>query len=123
MELGRTLLKDVGVEPTRILQESFGVAVAREKHSTNAGPLEIKFSRSAVAYRISPEQTLPESAEKNGVVIHFGCRQGVCGTRATRLLSGKVRMETEAALNDELRSQGVILPCVSRALSDLTSDA
>jgi ferredoxin-NADP reductase len=123
MELGRTLLKDMGIEPSRILQESFGGAVPGEQHSTDAGPLEIKFSRSAVAYKMSPDETLLESSEKNGVLIPSGCRQGVCGTCATRLLSGRVRMETEAALNDELRSQGVILPCVSRPLSDVTLDA
>jgi hypothetical protein len=32
-------------------------------------------------------------------------------------------MEAEEALNDELRSEGFILPCVSRPLSDLTLDA
>jgi glycine betaine catabolism B len=123
MQLGRTLLKDLGIEPSRILQESFGSAVAGEQHSTDAGPLEIKFSRSAVAYKILSADTLLESSEKNGVLIPSGCRQGVCGTCATRLLSGRVRMETEEALSDELRSQGVILPCVSRPLSDVTLDA
>ena len=123
MELGRTLLKDMRVEPSRILQESFGGAVAAEKLSTDAGPLEITFSRSAVACKISPDETLLESSEKNGVLLPSGCRQGVCGTCARRLLSGKVRMETEEALSDAQRSQGVILPCVSRPLSDITLDA
>lgn len=123
MELGRKLLKEIGIEPSRILQESFGGAVAGEKLSTDAGPLEISFSRSAVACRISPDETLLESAEKNGLLLPSGCRQGVCGTCATKLLSGKVRTETEEALNDAQRAQGVILPCVSRPLSDVTLDA
>jgi ferredoxin-NADP reductase len=123
MELARTLLKDMGIESSRILQESFGGAVAGEKCSSDTGPLEIRFSRSAVAYKISPDDTLLESSEKNGVLIPYGCRQGVCGTCATRLLSGRVRMKTEEALNAEQRSQGVILPCVSRPLSDVTLDA
>jgi ferredoxin-NADP reductase len=123
MELGRTLLKELGVEPSSVLQESFGGAVAGKKPSTDAGPLEITFSRSAVVGKISPEETLLESSEKNGVLLPSGCRQGVCGTCATRLLSGRVRMETEEALNDAQRAQGVILPCVSRPLSDVTLDA
>jgi ferredoxin-NADP reductase len=123
MELGRTLLKEMGIEPSRILQESFGGAVAGEKHCTDAGPLEIRFSRSAVACRISPDETLLESSERNGVLLPSGCRQGVCGTCATKLLSGKVRTETEEALNDAQRAQGVILPCVSRPLSDVMLDA
>jgi ferredoxin-NADP reductase len=124
MELGRTLLADMHIEPSRILQESFGGAVAAEKGSSSTGgSLEITFSRSAVAYKISPEQTLLESSERNGVLIPSGCRQGVCGTCATRLLSGKVQMDREEALNEELRSRGFILPCVSRPLCDVTLDA
>jgi ferredoxin-NADP reductase len=124
MELGRALLKDLAVEPSRILQESFGGAVAGERPTTaTLGSLEIKFSRSAVAYKVSPDQTLLESSERNGVLIPSGCRQGSCGTCATKLLSGRVRMESEEALNDELRAQGFILPCVSRPLSDITLDA
>ena len=124
MELGRALLKDMAVEPARILQESFGGAVAGGKHSTpSTGLLKAKFARSAVAYNISPDETLLESSERNGVLIPSGCRQGSCGTCATKLLSGNVQMEQTEALNDELRSQGYILPCVSRPLSDITLDA
>lgn len=123
MEVGRILLKEMEIESFRVLQESFGGAVAGEKQSTDTGPLEVRFSRSAVAYKISAEETLLESSEKNGMLLPYGCRQGVCGTCATRLLSGKVKMETEQALNHDLRSQGVILPCVSRPLSDVILDA
>src|SRR5207248_4745962 len=111
MELGCTLLKEMGVQPSRILQESFGGAVAGEARSTaTGGPTEIKFSRSAAAYKVSQAETVLESAEKNGVLIPSGCRQGVCGTCATKLLTGEVRMENQEALNDELRAQGFILP-------------
>jgi len=124
MELSRTLLKEMSVESSKILQESFGGAVAGERNSAaTGGSLEITFSRSGVSYVASPDETLLESAEKNGLLIPSGCRQGVCGTCATRLLRGKVQMDAEEALNDELRSEGFILPCVSRPLSDLTLDA
>src|SRR5215469_14586851 len=124
MDLGRALLKDIGVEPARILQESFGGAVAEKRHGASTpGSLEIKFSRSALACKVSPEETLLESSEKNGVLIPSGCRQGVCGTCTTRLLTGKVHMEAAEALNEQLRSQGFILPCVSRPVTDVTLDA
>lgn len=124
MELGGTLLKEMAVDPARILQESFGSAVTGEKDSvSNTGLLTVKFARSAVAYNMSPGETLLESSERNGVLIPSGCRMGSCGTCATKLLSGNVKMEREEALNDEMRSHGYILPCVSRALSDITLDA
>lgn len=82
----------------------------------------MRLARSAVAFQVSPEETLLESSERNGVLMPSGCRQG-SGTCATRLLRGRVKMENEEALNDEMRSQGYILPCVTRALEDVTLDA
>ena len=124
MDAGRTLLKEMAIGPWQILQESFGGAVTGEQQPAAAGgSLGITFSRSAVAYKVSPEETLLESSERNGVLLPSGCRQGVCGTCATRLLSGRVRMETQEALSEEMRTQGFILPCVSRPLSDVTLDA
>jgi ferredoxin-NADP reductase len=123
MELGRSLLKAMGVEPSRILQESFGGAVVAEKNASfSGGSLHVVFSRSGVNYQMSPADTVLESSERNSVLIPSGCRQGICGTCATRLISGKVQMETEEGLNEELRSHNFILPCVSRPLSDITLD-
>jgi ferredoxin len=76
-----------------------------------------------LAFNISSDETVLEGAEKNGVLMPSGCRQGNCGTCATKLVSGNVQMEAADALNDELRSKGFILPCVSRPLSDITLDA
>jgi ferredoxin-NADP reductase len=129
MELGCTLLKQMAVDPSRILQESFGGAVIGHKRSApepsapDTGRLKVTFSRSAVAYSISPNETLLECSERNGVLIPSGCRQGCCGTCTTKLFGGSVHMEREEALNDELRSQGFILPCVSHPLTDVTLDA
>jgi stachydrine N-demethylase, reductase component len=124
MELGQTLLQEMAVDPARIIRESFGGTVAGAQHFVpGTGRLTVHYARSAVALNLSPGETLLESSEKNGVLIPSGCRLGSCGTCATKLLSGKVKMEREEALNDELRSLGYILPCVSRALSDITLDA
>jgi ferredoxin-NADP reductase len=124
MEVGRSLLKEMGVEPSRILQESFGGGVSGEKHTAlDTGSLILKLSRSDLAFNISSDETLLEGAEENGVLIPSGCRQGNCGTCATKLVSGNVQMEAAEALSDQMRSQGFILPCVSRALSDVTLDA
>lgn len=123
MELGQTLLQDMGVDPARIMRESFGGTVAGDQHSfPSTGSLTVHYARSAAAYNMSPGEILLENAERNGVLIPSACRLGSCGTCATRLLSGKVKMDREEALNDELRSLGYILPCVSRALSNITLD-
>jgi ferredoxin-NADP reductase len=124
MKLGWELLKDMKVEPSRILRESFGGAVAGEGGpKTSNGPLQVRFTRSHVVYSAFPSDNLLESCERNGVLLPSGCRQGSCGTCATKLLNGEVEMKTQEALTDELRSQGFILPCVSRPITDLTLDA
>ena len=124
MELGQTLLQEMAVDPARIMRESFGRTIAGGQHSLpGTGCLTVRYARSAVAHNTSPGETLLESSERNGVLIPSGCRLGSCGTCMIKLLSGKVKMERGEALNDELRSLGYILPCVSRPLSDITLDA
>lgn len=124
MELARTLLKDMGVESSRILQESFRGGVGTVRDSTQGGGvLKVKFVRSALAYSMSADETLLEGSERNGVLIPSGCRKGSCSTCAMKLISGNVRMDPDTALNGELQSQGYILPCVSRPLSDIVLDA
>jgi ferredoxin-NADP reductase len=124
MDLARSILKEMGVDFARVLQESFGGGVSAEKApSADSGPLQVKLSRSVLSFHMSSAETLLESAEKNGVLIPSGCRQGNCGTCATKLLSGNVQMDNEQALTDEMREQRFILPCVSHPLSDITVEA
>jgi ferredoxin len=63
------------------------------------------------------------ACRKRSAQIPFGCRQGQCGTCATRLLAGDVRMDAEDGLDPELRRQGFILPCVGRGQGDVRLDA
>jgi ferredoxin len=105
------------VNQNRILQESFG----ESKPSTESRPLEagtvetVVFLHSEKVCQVSSGSTLLDLAERNGVQIPFGCRQGQCGTCATRVLSGTVQMDVEAGLTAEQKNAGYVLPCVSRA--------
>jgi len=124
MDAASDLLKQLGIDRSKILQESFGGAVTKPAKTTvSEGPLEIKLSRSATAIHVSQEEILLDALEKNGVLIPSGCRQGNCGTCRTKLLSGSVQMDTESGLTEELREQRYILPCVSRPLSDVVLEA
>jgi glycine betaine catabolism B len=123
MDRTRQLLDSLGVDRSMIRQESFGCAPDTLQAQVIAGPAQVGFVRSGITCNLSSEETVLESAEMNAVSIPYGCRQGSCGTCATRLLSGNVRMEREAGLSEDLKAQGYILPCVSRALGDITLDA
>jgi hypothetical protein len=105
MDNARQILSMLGVHHDRILQESFG----------ESKPSTVVFLRSEKVCQVSAGSTLLDLAEKNGVQIPYGCRQGQCGTCATRLLSGAVQMDVEDGLTVEQKNAGYVLPCVSRA--------
>jgi ferredoxin-NADP reductase len=117
MESAREISLKLGVSPDRILQESFGGI----EPSTESGPLAARLSHTVVflqsqkVCQVSTVSTLLEAAEGNEVQIPYGCRQGLCGTCATRALNGAVQMDVEAGLTAEQKDAGYVLSCVSRA--------
>jgi len=94
MESAHQILSTLGINEDRILQESFGEG----ERSTESRPGEapgvetVVFLRSGKVCENSAGSTLLELAEKNGVQIPYGCRQGLCGACATRVVSGAVQM-------------------------------
>jgi ferredoxin-NADP reductase len=125
MEHVGTILQSLGVAPNRILREKFGGKRASTQTGLEAGePVgTIEFARSARTFALPAGSTLLEAAEMNGISIPYSCRQGQCGTCATRLLSGEIKMDCEGGLQPALRSQGYILPCVARAQGNVGLDA
>src|SRR4030095_4653149 len=119
------LLKEQGVSADRIKQESFGdgPSVSIPNSSGDTSVAFVEFSRSGFSFEIPEDQTLLEFAETLGISIPYGCRQGQCGTCATRLLRGSVTMETEDGLSAEQKQAGFILPCVSRLRGSISIDA
>jgi ferredoxin-NADP reductase len=117
MDNARQILSTLGVNQDRILQESFG----ESKRSMEPNPLETRpvetvvFIHSQKVCKVSAGSTLLDLAERNEVQIPYGCRQGLCGTCATQVLSGTVQMDVEAGLTAEQKNAGYVLPCVSRA--------
>ncbi len=119
-----TALKELGVDRKQIKQERFGVSKIIPAPAADQPPVGVaEFLRSAKKCKIPPGLTVLEVAEKNGIAIPYSCRLGQCGTCATRLTDGTVRMESEVGLSDDLRAQGYVLPCVSRAQGDIKLDA
>jgi ferredoxin-NADP reductase/mono/diheme cytochrome c family protein len=119
------ILQSLGVSQSRILREVFGgkslPAQTAIETSTPTGSVE--FARSARICAVPNGRTLLEVAEMNGIDIPYSCRQGQCGTCATRLLDGRIKMDCEDGLQPALKSQGYILACVARADGDIRLDA
>ena len=120
------LLKEQGVSANRIKQESFGgkasPAVRDPSGEHSSVPL-VEFLRSGLQFELIPDMTLLEFAETVGVSLPYGCRQGQCGTCATRLLQGRVTMQAEDGLSAEQKRAGFILPCVSKIHGSICIDA
>ena len=131
MDHVQSVLLAMGVDPQKINQESFGGGKAEPKAAADtlkatdkeARAASVEFSRSGKTIATSSDCTLLEAAERNGVHLAFGCRQGQCGTCATPLLGGLVEMEREDGLPAALKAQGYILPCVARVKGDVRLDA
>jgi ferredoxin-NADP reductase len=117
MDSAHQILSTLGINEDRILQESFGGG----ERSTEPRPGEavkvetVVFIHSGKVCQATAGSTLLDLAEKNGVQIPYGCRQGLCGACATRVVSGTVQMDVEVGLTEEQKNAGYVLPCVSRA--------
>jgi len=126
MESTRAILMGLGVEPEHIMQESFGSPVPKNAQADTVVQEEgmvVEFGRSSKTCAVRGGQTLLEAAEEHGVAIPSSCRQGQCGTCKTRLLAGKVRMDTEKGLDPDWRAQGFVLTCVGHADGPVKLDA
>ena len=125
MQDASKLLKEQGVSGDRIKQESFGgkSSPAVPDPSGDSSVPFVEFLRSGIQFELIPDMTLLEFAETVGVSLPYGCRQGQCGTCATRLLQGRVTMQAEDGLSAEQKRAGFILPCVSRIDGSICIDA
>jgi hypothetical protein len=115
MENAGSILRSLGASERQILQESFGERPA-ETHPLDTRQSEtVVFMHSQKTCQASIGSTLLDVAERNGVQIPYSCRQGQCGTCATRVLSGAVQMDVAVGLTAAQKNAGYILPCVSHA--------
>jgi ferredoxin-NADP reductase len=125
MDHVRGILQSLDVDPSQVLQERFGGKALAAQTDVGAEILDakIEFNRSGRSCGFSTNRTLLEAAEMNGVSIPSSCRQGQCGTCATRLLDGDANMDCEDGLDPALKAQGYVLACVARAKGNVRIDA
>ncbi|HWZ00317.1 MAG TPA: iron-sulfur cluster-binding domain-containing protein, partial [Edaphobacter sp.] len=120
MEHVKGLLRAAAVPAEKILEERFDgckTGIAPGVHSEASLGI-VEFSKSGKTTKLLPGQSLLEAAEANGVTIPYGCRQGQCGTCATRLLEGEV--DSSGGLDP---GQGYVLACVTRPRGNVRLDA
>jgi ferredoxin len=147
MSAVRALLLDLGVTEAKIKTEAFisPPASPLPAPSGNAGPSAdgvgqpasveipdaldagggqwVRFQRSGALVDAPADRTILDAAEAAGIDLPFECRSGVCGQCKTRLVSGRVTMDSEDALTAAEKARGLILACQAHVAAGATIDA
>ena len=127
MEAIVAMLREQGVSDSQIKLESFTRAIVAgtkaEPPAETAFPANgediaasVTFARSGKSKPMTMKQTVLDASEDLGVDIPYDCRAGVCGTCKTKLISGRVVMDVEAALEAADRANNIILSCQARCV-------
>ena len=133
-----TMLRDLGVPAEQIKVESF-TSPSRTKTTEASAPSEqrnglvdhavdkavgsLRFARSEKLITDLDGKTILELAEEHGIPLPYDCRSGICGQCKTKLVSGRVTMDAEDALDPVDRANGLILACQARCRDDVVVDA
>jgi len=118
MEHVGNTLRGLGVRAENIVEEKF--AAPKATFATGEGSTAIiEFAKSGRMAESLPGQSLLEVAEGIGLKLPYGCRQGLCGTCATRVLEGDV----DSPGGPAQAGPGYALLCVTQARGDVRLDA
>lgn len=84
-------------------------------------PHRVTIQSSGHWFPVDDGETVLAAALREGIVIAYGCRSGVCGTCKGKLIEGAVDYGTyqEQAMTEAERSAGMALFCQAKPRSDL----
>ncbi|HEX5259652.1 MAG TPA: PDR/VanB family oxidoreductase [Sphingomicrobium sp.] len=97
--------------------EWFTTPESDEPQESNA--FKVRLERSGVEFDIPENKSILEVIEENGIEHPFSCREGLCGTCLTNVISGEPD-HRDYVLSDEERESGKLMTiCCSRSKSPL----
>lgn len=84
-------------------------------------PHRVTIQSSGHTFNVNEGETVLAAALREGIVIAYGCRSGVCGTCKGKLIEGTVDYGTyqPQAMSEEERAAGMALFCQARPRSDV----
>lgn len=126
----RALLVGMGVPDHEVLEEAFVSPGSPGSSGTDApaesvgdGIKQVQFARAKKSIELPGGLTVLEAAEDCGVAIPYECRSGICGQCKTKLVSGRVVMESQDALTAADKEKGLVLACQAQPVGDVVVDA
>ena len=134
MQAVRTQLEEAGLEPSRCHEESYDFTKVSGEGSASGAPAlhhggvgstthTVEFRRSGRTVVSDSATTILEAAASAGLILPSSCREGVCGTCKSTLLSGSVQMDHQGGIRRREINQDKILLCCSTPTTDLVIDA
>jgi ferredoxin len=133
MRAAHQMLEASGFDMAHYHEESFGrlPVMPVEPPFSDAPPAEapaqeavpIRFATSDVEAPCLPGQTVLQAARAAGVRISAACEFGLCGTCKVMKTSGEVEMSHNGGILDSEITEGYILACCSKPLSQLEIEA
>ncbi|WP_040807854.1 PDR/VanB family oxidoreductase [Nocardia concava] len=79
----------------------------------------VRLAHSGQVLSVAADRTIVDVLEGAGVAIVTSCREGTCGSCETTFLEGEVQHRDSVLTADERAHGRALMPCVSRALSDV----
>lgn len=86
-----------------------------------AGPFRARLEPSGQCFEVAPGETVLNAALRQGVSLHYGCRQGNCSSCKYFLADGEVDFGKASpySLSEREREEGWALLCCATPLGDL----
>ena len=130
IEATKALLTELGVPQDQIKFELFGAtkpspapAGTTAKPTAAATGPQVTFSKNNKSAKIREGQTVLELSEELSIGIEFSCRVGTCGVCKVKMTSGEVSMAVEDSLDDNDKTNGIILACQAIPKGDIAVEA
>jgi vanillate O-demethylase ferredoxin subunit len=79
----------------------------------------VKLARSGKSFVVPPDKTILDVLEENGIDVAYSCREGLCATCETPVLSGIPEHRDSVLTEAEKKSGKSMMICISRSLSDV----
>lgn len=112
-----TLLSNTAASETPVVSEHFGGVVTQHD---SQGVHQIRLQHSERAIEGDAQQTLLNTAERNGLSPQAGCRMGICHTCKCKKTEGRVRNVITGEISDD--GEEMIQLCISTPETDITLD-
>ncbi|ULQ58240.1 iron-sulfur cluster-binding domain-containing protein [Flavihumibacter rivuli] len=111
-EMGIEVMKELGVDESGIHLEWFNpVSIDPEEGELEDQQVLIHFYEQTNLLDVKAGQSILAAALGDRIPVSYSCQTGTCGRCAAKLVSGKVKMAANYALNKDDLNAGLVLLC------------